>query len=421
MADYLYRRCGCEHDGGKQFPVLRDNPTPDDLARACPKMTDPTHGNWGFYLSAGRDPKTGKRRQIRQAKFRTKAEAQRAFRAEGKKADDGVYVAPTRQTYAEYMDVWFQRRMTTGDGLRATTADNYARYIRDDIKPSALGRMRLTDIRRHNVSAFVDDLTKSGRGPTTVRRIAAVVQGSLKAAWQDELIDHNPSAGIRLPVVTTKKFEPWEPAQVGAFLDVAASHRLGAMFEVAVLTGMRRGEVIGLRWSDVDLVRGSITVRNNRTNAGTAIVEGEPKTDAGRRTINYDETVGGVLLEWQLRQRGEADMLGDAWTDTGYVFTYGDGQPLKPQYATRLFDKLRTSAGLPPMTFHGQRHESASLLLANGADIALVSKMLGHTSVSITSDLYTHLIGRADREASAKAAASIPREASAHRLHTEHA
>lgn len=420
MADYLYRRCGCEHDG-KQYPVLRDNPTPDNLARACPKMSDPQHGKWGFYLSAGRDPKTGKRRQIRQAKFRTKAEAQRAFRAEGKKADDGVYVAPTRQTYAEYVGVWLQRRMTTGDGLRATTAHNYSTYIAADIQPSALGRMRLTDIRRHNVSEFVDDLTKSGRGPTTVRRIAAVVQGSLKAAWQDELIDHNPSAGIRLPVVTTKKFEPWEPSQVGAFLDVAASHRLGAMFEVAVLTGMRRGEVVGLRWSDVDLVRGTITVRNNRTNAGNAIVEGEPKTDAGRRTINYDETVGGVLLEWQLRQRSEAEMLGDAWTDTGYTFTMEDGRPLKPQYATRLFDKLRTSAGLPRMTFHGQRHESASLLLANGADIALVSKMLGHTSVSITSDLYTHLIGRADREASAKAAASIPREASAHRLHTEHA
>lgn len=265
----------------------------------------------------------------------------------------------------------------------------------------------------------MSELTENGRGATTVRRIAAVVQGSLKAAWQDELIDHNPTAGIRLPVVVKVPFEPWEPEQQGSFLDMAATHRLGAMFEVAVLTGMRRGEVIGLRWSDVDLTRGTITVRNNRTNAGNSIVEGPPKTAAGRRTINYDQTVGGVLLEWQLRQRTEADTLGEAWDDTGYVFTYENGQPLKPQYATRLFEKLRARTSLPKMTLHGQRHESASLLLSSGADIALVSKMLGHTSVSVTSDLYTHLIGRADREASAKAAASIPRGASAHRLHTE--
>ena len=419
MADYLYRRCGCEHDDGKQYPNLPDKPTPEDIARACPKMSDPTHGKWGFYLSAGRDPKTGRRRQIRQARFRTRAEAAAAYRAEGKKSDDGTYVAPTKQTYAEYLDLWFQRRLTTGNGLRATTQDNYSRYIRSDIQPSTLGRMRLTDIRRFHINAFVNDLTTSGRGATTVRRIAAVVQGSLKAAWQDELIDHNPSAGIRLPATPKRKFEPWQPEQVGSFLDVAAQHRLGAMFEVAVLTGMRRGEVIGLRWSDLDMERGTITIRNNRTNAGTSIVENEPKSDSGRRTINYDETVGGVLLEWQLRQQHEAETMGEQWTNTGYVFTYENGQPLKPQYATRLFDKLRVEAGLPVMTFHGQRHESASLLLANGADIALVSKMLGHSSVSITSDLYTHLIGRADREASERAAASIPRKASAHRLHTE--
>jgi integrase len=272
--------------------------------------------------------------------------------------------------------------------------------------------MRLTDIRRFNVNTLVDDLTKAGRGPTTVRRIAAVVQGSLKAAWHDELIDHNPGSGIRLPAVPKKKFEPWQPEQVGAFLDIAAMHRLGAMFEVAVLTGMRRGEVIGLRWSDLNMERGTISIRNNRTNAGTAVVEGMPKTESGRRTINYDATVGGVLLEWQIRQQEERDTMGDRWAESGYVFTMEDGRPLKPQYATRLFDKLRVQAGLPAMTFHGQRHESASLLLANGADLGLVSKMLGHSSISITSDLYTHLIGRADREASAKAAASIPRNQS---------
>ncbi|MGH1547966.1 tyrosine-type recombinase/integrase [Leifsonia poae] len=418
MADYLYRRCGCEHDG-KQYPVLRDNASPDQLAKACPKMaTDPTHGGWGFYLSAGRDPKTNKRRQIRRTGYRTKREAQAAYRSEGKKADDGVYVPPTRQTYGEYIDQWFQHRLTTGDGFRPTTEDNYARYIASDIKPSALGRMKLTDIRKYHVNGFVSELTAQGRGATTVRRIAAVVQGSLKAAWQDELIDHNPGAGIRLPSVQKQSFEPWEPEQLGTFLDVAVAHRLGALFEVLAYTGMRRGEALGLRWSDVNFERGTLTIRNNRTSTGSRIVEGAPKTDAGRRTISYPDQVGGVLLAWQLRQREEAETLEGAWTDSGYVFTYPTGEPLKPQYVTRLFEKLRAQSGLPRMPLHGLRHESASLLLSHGADIALVSKMLGHSSVSITADLYSHLIARADRDASAKVAAAVPR-ASAHRVHTE--
>lgn len=417
MADYhLYRRCGCENNG-KQYPILPDNPAPEQIAAACPKMTDSKHGRWGFYVAAGRDPKTNRRRQIRQATFTTRNDARKAALAVRAKVDGGTLVTPSQQTYADYLDAWLNQRLTTGEGLRPTTEAVYRAYITNDIQASALGRMKLTDIRRHHVNAFVADLTSAGRGATTVRRIAAVVQGSLKHAWQDELLDHNPGAGLRLPTVAAREFMPWEPEQLGAFLDLATQHRLGALFELAALTGMRRGEVIGLRWADVNLDRGTITIRNNRTNAGTSIVEGAPKTTSGRRTLQYDAAAGGVLLGWAAQQRAEADALGNAWTDSGYVFSYEDGQPLKPQYVTRLFDKLRIQAGLPPMTFHGLRHEHASLLLASGTDVGLVSKMLGHSSVAVTADIYSHLIGHAAREASERASASIPRAASAHRMH----
>ncbi|WP_082518928.1 site-specific integrase [Leifsonia sp. Leaf336] len=409
MAD-IYRRCGCRDDAGRQYGTT------------CPKLaTDPKHGTWAFYLAAGIDPKTGRRRQVRRAGFATKQAAQKARNAAASKVDSGTYVAPTKQTYAEYLDKWFQRRQTTGRGLKPTTADNYARYIRDDIQPSSLGRMKLTDIRRFHINDFVSDLTEAGRGATTVRRIAAVVQGSLKAAWHDDLIDHNPGVGIKLPVVPKKKFQPWQPEQVGTFLDAASQHRLGALFELAILTGLRRGEAIGLRWDDVDLTRRTITVRNNRTQAGRTIVEGTAKTDAGdNRVLSMSDAVVGALVAWKLRQQEEAEAFKEVWTDTGYVFTYEDGQPLKPQYATRLFDKIRASAGLPRMTFHGQRHENASLLLSGGADIAVVSKMLGHSSVSVTADIYSHLIGSAALDASERAAAMIPRKSGdAHTLHTQ--
>jgi integrase len=407
MAD-IYRRCGCRDENGKL------------LGTHCPRLaSDPKHGTWSYYIAAGIDPKTGRRRQIRKSGFATKRDAQQARNEVAAKLDKGTYRAPSKLTYAAFLDGWFKRRQTTGDGLKETTVDNYARYIVNDIKPTALGRLQLTEIRRHHVNAFVDDLIDAGRGATTIRRIAAVVQGSLKDAAQSDLIDSNPAAGIRLPKVEKKDFEPWSPAQVGRFLDAAAEHRLGPLFEVALFTGMRRGELLGLHWSDVNLEARTITVRNNRTQARQRIVEHSPKTSAGRRIIDLSEQASAALLAWQITQETEAAEWGTAYERSGYVFTYENGEPLKPQYVTRLFDNIREHTGLPKMTFHGQRHESASLLLAAGTDIALVSKILGHSSIAITSDTYSHLIGSAAANAAQAAAALVPRRADAHTLHTQ--
>ena len=242
----------------------------------------------------------------------------------------------------------------------------------------------------------------------------------MKTASSDDLIDHNPGLGIKLPIVQEKEHTWWQPEEIGVFLDTAVKHRLGPLFEVTMFTGLRRGEAIGLRWSDVDLTRRVIIIRNNRTQAGADIVEGAPKASSGRRVLDIDDTVAGVLIGWKLTQQQEAQQWGEAWTDSGYVFTYENGEPLKPQYATRLFETLRTQANLPKLTFHGQRHESASLMIASGTDIAVVSKRLGHSSLQITSDMYGHLIGSASRDAAERSVALVPREkVDAHTLHTQ--
>ncbi|ALD13135.1 tyrosine-type recombinase/integrase [Clavibacter capsici] len=404
MADAVTRRCGCREDG-KQ------------LGARCPQLTDPKHGTWSFYLAAGTDPKTGKRVQIRKGGFKTRQAAQQARNKAAVKVDAGTYLPPTKERYAQYLERWLARHQATGEGLKETTAVNYRRYIEADIAPSALGRMKLEDIRRFHVSGLVDDLVAAGRGATTVRRIIAVVQGSLRAAYDDHLIELNPAAGVKLPRVETKDFEPWKPEQVGRFLDVAGEHRLGAMFELAMFTGLRRGELLGLRWTDVDLTQRLLVVQNNRTQAGADIVETSPKTRTGRRTVDLGDRASGALLAWKLTQRAEEDVWGDAYERSGYVFTYEDGSPLKPQYATRLFDKLRVQAGLPKMTFHGQRHEAASLMIDAGEDLAIVSKILGHSSVSVTSDIYAHMLGSASRRAVENGAALVPaRRSGAHTL-----
>lgn len=404
MAD-VYRRCGCRDENGKT------------LGARCPKLTDPKHGTWSFYLAGGIDPASGRRRQIRKAGFTTKREAQQARNEVASKLDKGTYRAPSKVTFAEYVTAWLPKHATTGRGLKPTTMFHYDRYIRMDIVPSELGRMKLADVRRYHVNAFVEALTDTGRGATTVRRITAVVQSAFRSAYDEQLIDDNPALGARLPRVEKHKIVAWTPEQVGLFLDVAAQHRLGVLFEVAMFTGLRRGEALALRWSDVDLVHHRVTIRANRTQVGGKVVEQTPKTAAGERVLDIADATVGALAAWQIAQADEREQWGDGYSDAGYVFTKENGEPLLPQYATRLFDKLRLQAGLPKLTFHGQRHEAVSLMLNSGVPLAIASKRVGHSSVQITADLYGHMIGSASKDAAEQAVASVPR-AGAHTVHT---
>lgn len=409
----LFRRCGCRDDAGRQYATLPDDATPEQRAKACPKMLeDPKHGRWSFMLSAGTDPITGKRVRVRGGTFATRREAASARTALEARKDARKPVRVDRVTFAEYLPPWLERHARVargGRGLAPSSLSNYSRYVTRDIAPSALGRMQLGDIRRHHLNAYVDQLLADGRGEVTVRRIMAVVQAALRAAARDQRIPENPATDLDLPAAESEPPAPWEPEQVGAFLDAAAGHRLGALFELAVFTGLRRGELVGLRWDDVDLARRIVRVRRQRTIAGTDVVERATKTRAGLRVVDLSDAAAGALVAWQIAQGGERERWGEAWADTGYVFTYEDGQPLKPQYVTRLFDRLREAAGLPKMTLHGTRHAFVSLALASGADIALVSKLVGHSSVSVTADVYHHMIGRAGRDAANAAAGLVPR------------
>lgn len=415
----IYSRCTCKRADGKPYGNLPEHATAEQVARACPALVSAResgakHGKWGYYLSRGFDA-AGKRLQTRVATFDSKRAAQSALAKAKTQHDAGDFVETSRVRFADWLDDWLTGRERRGD-IKPSTLDNYRRYVANDIKPSALGRLRLTDIKRLHVRAFIDSLIADGRGAVTVRRIVAVVQGALTAALRDDIIATNPARGARLPNVDAHEFEPWTPQQVGAFLDHASQHRLGALFEVAVLTGLRRAELVGLRWVDVDLARRELSVRSTRVETSTGVVENAPKTSAGRRVVQLDDAAVGALVAWQIAQSGERAQWDDAWLSSGYVFTYENGEPLRPQYVTRLFDSLRAAADLPEMTLHGLRHMHASLLLASGADTALVSKRLGHSSISITSDIYTHLIGDAARRAAESASALVPR-ATAQRVH----
>jgi integrase len=255
-------------------------------------------------------------------------------------------------------------------------------------------------------------LPKAGRGAVTVRRALATLRMIFTQAVKDEIIPANPALMVDKPTVADHDVTAWEPAQVAAFIERCGHHRLGALFELTIWTGLRRGEICGLHWSDVDLddVERTITVRHNRVSVDGQVQEITTKTRSGRRTVPLSDAAVGALLHWRLTQDAEREAAQEAWQTQDHVFTMEDGRALDPAYATRLFQKIRTQGDpLPELTFHGLRHCSASLMLDGGADISTVSKVLGHSSIGITSDIYAHLLKAVGQRAVDGAAAAVAR------------
>jgi integrase len=212
--------------------------------------------------------------------------------------------------------------------------------------------------------------------------------------------------------------------QLGRFLDAVGSDRLGALFELLAATGMRRGEGVGLRWSDVDLERRRLVVRQQIIAADAAVRQvcpvcgavhkelavGPPKTKSGEsKRVDLDQYAAGALLVHRLRQDAERAAWGTGYVDHGLVFAREDGNPIPPGSVTKRFRELVAESGLRRVRQHDLRHGAASLRLAAGVDIAVVSKLLGHSSIALTVDTYSHLLEGVGRDAADRASALVPR------------
>ena len=218
---------------------------------------------------------------------------------------------------------------------------------------------------------------------------------------------------IWLSLPRPSKVMVWTPEQIGRFLDSAAEHRLYALFYVVAFTGLRRGEVCGIEWADVDLDAGELAIRHQRVMVGYRDIEdGAPKTDSSDDTIPLDESTVKVLRSWRAAQNEERLAWGEAWVESGKVFTREDGEALHPDQVFDLFERLAFQAELPPIRLHDLRHGAATLMLAAGADMKLVQALLRHSSITITSDTYTSVLPDVARQASAAAVALVPRAAS---------
>jgi integrase len=392
---FTFKRCSCP-------PVAGANGRP----LACKRK----HGSW-FFAAESRTP-DGKRRQVRRGGFATQGDAQLALTAFAEARNTGQLTDDRNQTVSEFVYDWLAKKIA--NGLRPTTARGYRQHIDTYIAP-VIGTLRLRDVRPPHVE---DVLTFAARpkekgktpGPATVRRVHATMRSVFASAKRQRYIPDNPAVDVDLPKAARPTVRPWEAVELGRFLDHAAGDRLGPLYEVAAFTGLRRGELLGLRWQDVDLDRSRLTVRQQIVQLGHETHIGPVKTSSGQdRVVDLDATTVGALLSHRLRQEQQRATWAEAWVDSGHVFTKENGSTLHPETVTKRFRELSDAAGLRPVRLHDLRHGQASLMLAAGVPMAVVSKRLGHSSIAITSDTYSHLLEGVGLQAATAAAELVPR------------
>ncbi len=327
---------------------------------------------------------------------------------------------------------WLERWLASRVSLRASTSRGYAAHVRGYLVPY-LGGIALAELSPADVQGMFTAIIRGdaalGRpvSAATLRRIHATLRATLNAAVRAGLITSNPGRWPELPAAARPRPQVWTPAltqrweqegwrpvvgvwtaeQTAQFLQLVRGHRLYALFHLVALRGLRRGEAAGLRWSDLDLDDGTLTVTGQPQQLGGRLVPGPPKSDAGRRVVALDRTTIAALRAHQARQQAERAAAGTGWAETGYVFTTRMGKPVGPDRLTRLFRRLVTESGLPPVTLHGLRHGAATLALAAGTDLKIVQDQLGHSTITLTADTYASVLPETARAAADNTAALL--------------
>lgn len=364
-------------------------------------------GGWGFVFDV--PTIDGRRRQVRRRGFRTKREAQEALDVERARARGGELVTPTRVTVGQYLvGTWLPM---VERNVRPSTMAAYRIIVRrhligDDDAPG-LGNVPLAALDRAGVARFVVSLSDRGLSPKSVRNVHGVLSKALADAQKLNLVARNAAHAIDLPAMPARRSRAWTPEQLAAFLDRVEGDRWFPMWRLFMTTGMRRGEVLGLRWVDVDLERGSLTVTHQRTIAGGVIVEGEPKSAAGRRTMALDLGTVAAMRAWRKLQTAERLVMGAGWPADDWVFTWPDGGPLWPQSVTSWFKAHAAALGFPNIGVHGLRHSAATWMIGEGVSPKVVTQRLGHAHVSITLQLYAHVLPAHDEAAAEAFAAAL--------------
>ena len=460
-----YKACSCrDPETGRllgnrcpeiKIPVLDRDGQPKLDRDGKPQLRwNPKHGMWYARYEAPRTA-DGKRRQPRVGPFATEKECLAALAEARGRVARGEHVDDRNLKVGDYLDTWLAGREAVED-LARSTLESYREGVELYFKPG-LGHLRLVDLRDEHIRDLYaamrkinrpeadedrSDLmrrllaaraTRGGRRystrpltPARIKRMHAVLNKALNDAVKAGKLTRNPAAVISFgrtrkvkPLLwTAERVERWRqtgvvPAsvmvwtqhQTGAFLDAVEDDLLYPLFHLAAYWGLRRGELVGLEWADVSIETRRVHIRQAQPDDELD----DTKTENSDRVIVIDEQTAAVLKAWRKRQLEYRMEWGESWVDSGRVFTRENGEPLRPEWVSSRFVTLAARAGLPPIRFHDLRHGAATMLLAAGVPIKVISEILGHATAAFTSDVYTSVAVELAEQAAAAIAAFVPR------------
>ena len=353
-------------------------------------------GTWQLRYDAPPDG-TGRRRFVSKTFKGNKKDAERALRELLATIENGGYVASDKETVAQFMVRWLETYAATNTNRK--TQQGYRGLIDRYLTPY-LGNIKLQDLTARRIQALYADMHSRGLGAPSIVATHRVLKEALGHAVRWSVITRNVADAAAPPRIERKTMPMWDVAEINRFLDATANDHFYPVYHLAILTGLRRSEIFGLKWDAIDLAGSTLqVVRTLQRITDYGLVEGQPKTQRSRRSISLPPAAVELLHGVRGTQMEHKLSHGELWSNTGYVFTQMDGSPTDPDRVSKEFPKLVRVHGLPHLTFHGLRHAHATLALSAGVNPKIVSERLGHSSIAVTMDIYSHVLPGMQEEA----------------------
>ncbi len=363
---------------------------------------------WQLSVELPPDPATGQRRRVYETVTGKRKQAEARLTELLRRHDTGQEVEEANLLLRDYLPMWLDKHAQ--HNLRANTLSQYRFHISKHILP-ALGGIRLRELRPLHLQQFYSDRLANGRRdgkgglkPSTVKYFHAIISKALETAVRWQMVHRNVANAVDPPRDTPEEMKYWTSDQANTFLEYAGQTIHYEFYLTAIMTGLRRSELLALRWRDIDLGTGKAAIRQTlvRVTDGSRHI-GPPKTKSGRRVISLPKSLIGTLRSVRQRQREARLILGAEWEDHDLVFPGPTGRPQSPDLISRHFRRLLEKHGdLPRIRFHDLRHTHATLMLAQGVHPKIVSERLGHSRIAVTLDTYSHALPDLQEEAAAK-------------------
>jgi len=343
--------------------------------------------SYAIFVSLGKDPVTGKYNYHWQTVRGTKKEAEKQRTELLHELDTGTFIRPSKTTFAEYLGRWLQDYAKPNISPRGY--ERYAGIIKKYFIPE-MGNIALTQLKPEHIQGHYSNIRSQGLKPETIKFHHAVIHKALQTAVKWGLLYRNAADGVDVPKKSHTERPTWDDFEVRQFLDTAKDSIYYALFHTALFTGMRRSELLALKWADVEIQQIHVC-RSLHHLKDRSYIFTQPKSEKSRRTIALSPSSILVLAEHKERQQAIRTMLGETLGKDDLVFSTPQGAPLRPNTITRAWAMQAAKAGVKPIRLHDARHTHASLMLKQGIHPKIVQERLGHATISMTLDIYSHV------------------------------